>query len=132
MNKPYLYPIMKYLALLLFLISLAFSSPSQAQNICRLLLFAGDSADISLKTQRYWLLSDSSGIEKRDIWMAVFTDPKTFRRMYDYHNAAYQGFTLVLLGKDGEEKLRSDQPVPTKELFQSLDAATEPRVEAQN
>lgn len=112
---------MKYLLTLTF--SLAFFlTAAQAQSVRRLLLFAGDSTDADLKTQREWLQADSLGVEERDIWIAVFTDPKTFRRMYEHHGAARHAFTLVLMGKDGTEKLRSDKPVTTRELFELIDS----------
>lgn len=113
---------MKYL-LPLFLFSVMTFLPScQSQSLRRLLLFAGDSADVELKTQREWLQADSVGMVDRDIWIAVFTDPKTFRRMYEHHGAARHEFTLILMGKDGTEKLRSAKPVPAKELFDLIDA----------
>ena len=100
---------------------MACSSECQAQNVRRLLLFAGDSTDVNLQMQRDWLLADPDGVEERDIWIAVFTDPKTFRRMYEHHGAARHSFTLVLIGKDGTEKLRSEKPVLLKELFDLID-----------
>lgn len=101
---------------------MTFLPSCQSQSLRRLLLFAGDSADVELKTQREWLQADSVGMVDRDIWIAVFTDPKTFRRMYEHHGAARHEFTLILMGKDGTEKLRSAKPVPAKELFDLIDA----------
>lgn len=113
---------MKYLLPLVVLSFAVFVPASQAQSVRRLLLFAGDSTDVNLKTQREWLHADSAGVVEREIWIAVFTDPKTFRRMYEHHGAPRHEFTLVLMGKDGTEKLRSEKPVPTRELFDLIDA----------
>lgn len=112
---------MKYLLPVILFSIAAFLPASGAQSVRRLLLFAGDSTDVSLATQRAWLQADSSGVEKRDIWIAVFTDPKTFRRMYEHHGADRHEFTLILMEKDGTEKLRSETPVSAKELFELID-----------
>ncbi len=94
---------------------------ANAQGVRRLLLFAGDTANLDLKLQRQWLRADSAGVVQRDIWIAVFNDPRTFRRMYDYHDVDKNEFTLVLLRKDGTEQFRSEKPTPTKELFELID-----------
>ncbi len=113
---------MKYLLPLILFVFVACLSETQAQSVRRLLLFAGDSTDLNLKMQREMLQSDSLGVEERDLWIAVFTDPKTFRRMYEHHGAPRHEFSLILIGKDGAEKLRSDKPVTTTELFELIDA----------
>ena len=120
---------MKYLLPLILVSFAAFLPASQAQSVRRLLLFAGDGADMDLKTQREWLQADSLGVEERDIWIAVFTDPKTFRRMYEHHGANRHAFSLVLMGKDGAEIFRSEKPVATKELFELIDAIPVRQVE---
>lgn len=86
-----------------------------------MLLFAGDSANADLQLQRQLLQADSMGVVSRDIWIAVFADARTFRRMYDHYDVDRNEFTLVLLKKDGSEQLRSEKPMPTKELFDLID-----------
>ncbi len=93
------------------------------------MLFAGDSTNADLKLQRQYLQSDSIGIVQRDIWIAVFADPRTFRRMYEHHGADREEFTLVLMRKDGTEQFRSEKPVPTKELFELIDSPPVPATE---
>ncbi len=95
---------------------------SQAQGVRRLLLFAGDSTNTDLQLQRQWLMSDTAGVEQRDIWIAVFADARTFRRMYDHHGVDRDEFTLVLMKKDGTEHFRSEKPVPLKDLFHLIDS----------
>jgi hypothetical protein len=120
---------MKYfLTTLLFLLAAALSV-CQAQQVRRLLLFAYSDKDTDLITQRNWLHADSLGVVERDIWIAVFTDPKTFRRMYEHHGATRDAFTLVLIGKDGTEKLRADKALPARELFDFIDAMPMRRAE---
>ena len=113
---------MKYLITTLLFLLAATLPACQAQQDRRLLQFAYSDKDPNLITQRNWLHADSLGVVERDIWIAVFTDPKTFRRMYEHHGAARDAFTLVLIGKDGTEKLRSDKPLPARELFDFIDA----------
>ena len=112
---------MKYLLVAILSFSFLLSS-LQAQRVRRLLLFAGDTSNAELKLQREWLKADSAGVEERDIWIAVFANPKTFRRMYDHHSVDRDEFSLVLMGKDGTEKFRSEKPVPVKDLFDLIDA----------
>lgn len=85
------------------------------------MLFAGDTSNADLQLQRQWLQADSAGVIQRDIWIAVFADARTFRRMYDHHGVDREEFTLVLMRKDGTEQFRSEKPVPTKELFELID-----------
>jgi Domain of unknown function (DUF4174) len=107
---------------IIILLFLAFAiTTMQAQGVRRLLLFVGDTTNTDLKLQRQWLRADSAGVVQRDIWIAVFADARTFRRMYDYHDVDRDEFTLVLLRKDGTEQFRSEKPVPTKELFELID-----------
>ncbi|MCF8247345.1 MAG: DUF4174 domain-containing protein [Saprospiraceae bacterium] len=112
---------MKNFATIIFF--LAFSAVVvQAQGVRRLMLFAGDSTNTDLQLQRKWLQSDSAGVVQRDIWIAVFADARTFRRMYDHHDVDRDEFTLVLMKKDGTEQFRSEKPVPLKDLFELIDS----------
>lgn len=111
---------MKYLLVLITAVALNTAS-AHGQTIRRLLLFAGDSTNADLNLQRDWLAADSSGVVDRHVWIAVFADPKTFRRMYEHHDVVRDAFTLVLIGEGGQEKYRSEKPVPTAELFGILD-----------
>ena len=110
---------MKYFIVLAMLFFL--SSHADAQRIRRLLLFTNDSTNVQLKTQREWLESDRKGVENRDIWIAVFHDPKTFRRMYEHYNVGRAEFFFILVDKDGTEKIRSEELVTLKELFDVID-----------
>jgi hypothetical protein len=111
----------KLFSVILFVSALAVFSANAQGGVRRLLLFAGDTTNTDLKLQRQWLRADSAGVVQRDIWIAVFTDARTFRRMYDYHDADRDEFTLVLLRKDGTEQYRAEKPLPTKELFELID-----------
>ena len=119
---------MKYFTTILFILLVSGVS-LQAQGVRRLLLFAGDTSNTDLKLQRQWLQSDSAGVVQRDIWIAIFADARTFRRMYDHHDVDRDEFTLVLMKKDGTEQFRSEKPVPTKELFELIDSLPAPATE---
>lgn len=117
MTKP---TFIKFTSALAFLFLLAFSA--DAQRIRRLLLFADDSTNVKLKTQRQWLEAERQGVEDRDIWIAVFDDPKVLRRMYEHYDVGRAPFYVVLVGKDGEVKLRSEELVPARDLFELIDS----------
>ena len=111
---------MKYLLAFSFFFLL--QNDADAQRVRRLLLFAADSTVTELQTQRDWLEAVPEGVEERDLWIAVFSDPRTFRRMYDHYEVGRVDFHLVLVGKDFTVKFRSDEPVPTEQLFEIIDA----------
>ncbi|MCB0522715.1 MAG: DUF4174 domain-containing protein [Lewinellaceae bacterium] len=111
---------MRYL--LAFFLMLALYGSAYSQRTRRLMLFAVDSTNTELLQQRAWLEAEREGVEARDIWLAIFTDPKKFRRMYEYHGVGRADFTLVLIGKDGLEKLRLEKAMPAKDLFDFIDA----------
>ncbi len=110
---------MKYCLALAFLFVSVVGA--DAQRIRRLLIFAEDSTNVEMKTQRQWLEADKKGVEDRDIWIAVFSDPKTFRRMYEHYQVGRAPFFVVLIDKDGAEKIRSAELVPLKELYEVID-----------
>ena len=112
---------MKNLATIIFFLAIS-TVALQAQGVRRLLLFAGDTTNTDLRLQRQWLQSDSAGVVKRDIWIAIFADARTFRRMYDHHDVDRDDFTLILMRKDGTEQFRSEKPVPLKGLFELIDS----------
>ncbi len=120
---------MKYCFTLIILF-LAFCH-ADAQRIRRLLLFSDDSTNVNLTTQRQWLAAEKQGVEDRDIWIAVFHDPKTFRRMYEHYDVGRAEFYLILVDKDGTERVRSEELVPVAELFKAIDNPPASQVEFQ-
>lgn len=83
-----------------------------------LLLFADKASQNTLKQQQHLLEADKAGLKQRDIEIISY-DPKS---AVARTNHIQGGFTVVLIGKDGGEKLRSHQPVTTKKLFDVVDA----------
>ncbi len=111
---------MKYCFILAILLFVCYSA--DAQRIRRLLLFSDDSTNVNLITQRQWLEAEKKEVEDRDIWIAVFHDPKTFRRMYEHYHVGRAEFYLILIDKDGTEKLRSEELMPAAKIFETIDA----------
>ena len=115
---------MKYLFAASFF--LLFCLRAESQTIRRVLLFAADSSNIDLKTQRQMLRADSAGIIARDIWVAVFTAPQKMRRMYEHYQVDRGGFALLLIGPGGAEEFRSEEPLPAEKLFEIIDHLSAP------
>jgi hypothetical protein len=111
---------MRYLLALLLLLPMC--SIAQTQTVRRILLFAPDSNSVELKTQREWLRADAAGVTDRDIYLAVFNLPQKQAAIFKNYQASPAGFTLILFGKDGTVKLRSNKPVPARDLFDLIDA----------
>lgn len=110
---------MKYCLLLVFLF-LA-NVDVDAQRIRRLLIFTNDSSNVDMKTQRQWLEAEKEAVEARDIWIAIFHDPKTFRRMYEHYDVGRAPFFLVLIDRDGTQIIRSEELVSVKDIIATID-----------
>jgi len=82
-----------------------------------LLLFADKSSQNALKHQQQLLQADKAGLLQRDVDVKI-CDPKGATGKSNHVSA---GFTVILIGKDKGEKLRSHQPVTTKKLFDLID-----------
>lgn len=106
------------------------------------LVFAGRD-DAALKTQVEDLLADKTKLAERDMLViAVAGDSVSvpfgameasasageLRRAYAV--PADASFTLILIGKDGGEKLRREKPVPAGDVFALIDAMPMRRSEA--
>lgn len=102
------------------------------------LLFSSQEDDSLVQRQRNLLGADQSGLEERDLLIfrvlpnqvlkegdSVKTDSagkdlaKRLRKRYQVNR---EEFIMILIGKDGSEKLRSDTLVPLEELYALIDA----------
>ena len=83
---------------------------------------APSATDSNLDRQRRLYHDMGHGARERDLVLveALGSSPAaaTLRRRFD----AGAGFTALLIGKDGGEKLRSDSPVGPADLFPLIDA----------
>lgn len=80
-----------------------------------ILIFADNIKDIKFQTQMKILSDNRTGINERDI--IVLSNKASLRKKYKP-----QGFTFILIGKDGGVKLRRNKPVSMRELSLFIDA----------
>lgn len=100
----------------------------------RLVLLFAPHVDNTQYQQQYQLLhDDQSGLDERDLLifsvlpnrviedgdLATVEQATKLRKHYRVSDAA---FLIVLIGKDGSEKMRSDKVVPREELYALIDA----------
>jgi len=94
-----------------------------------LMLFADNSNNKHLKSQLALLSADQKGVDERDIAVKTFyagTDQKTFNM-----RKIKSPFAVILIGKDGGEKLRSTSPVTLKNMYGLIDAMPMRKIEMQ-
>ncbi|WP_299705459.1 DUF4174 domain-containing protein [uncultured Pontibacter sp.] len=90
-----------------------------------LLIFAPDQNNAHLSEQSGEIGRNMQGMRERDLMVLELTplgkhagQRKELLAKFDVEDSAY---TLILLGKDGLEKYRSQQPVPMEEIFKIID-----------
>ena len=83
----------------------------------RYLLLAGPASLVA--RQQQWLQADSLGVAERDLQIEVVGVHQPWFNRYRLDTAR---FTAVLIGKDGGEKFRSNEPVRPAQLFAIIDA----------
>lgn len=83
------------------------------------LVFADDPANAAYRAQLALLRKARAGLEERDI--TVFGDAEPGSSEALRARLKVEGFTLVLIGKDGGVKLRADSPVAPEDLFRTID-----------
>ena len=98
-----------------------------------LMVFAPVKPHPSLVVQRKRLKEATEGLEERDVTVvevvqdSVFIDgnleieidAKAMRKEFD---TTIIEFTVLLIGKDGGEKLREDEPITMDKLYDTIDA----------
>ena len=132
---------MKWIALLLFLI--CFYSQSLAQETMmlekyswenRIILLFGETADESLLHQQYEeLQADPAGLSERDLIVFqilsdrvleanVNSSSSSAQKLREQYQISEGEFCVVLIGKDGSEKLRSNKLLRRNILYDVIDA----------
>lgn len=94
-----------------------------------LLVFAPDPQDQYLRDQLSLLNANRAGLVDRDVKVIV-VNPKAntsltaadSKHLYQVYKVEKDTFRVVLIGKDGTEKLRTRQPISPIELFRIIDA----------
>ena len=93
---------------------------SSFQEKRQLLIFADNANNSTLKTQQKILSADADGLKERDIEVRFFyadRDQDKFRQ-----KNIKSAFTIILVGKDGGDKLRSTKPLNLQKLYGTIDA----------
>lgn len=99
------------------------------------LVFSPRANDGRLAKQRELMAEAADGLKARDIvrWEFVYLDSVSVdgRRkahlstnpFYNEFDIGIRDFAVILIGKDGEIKHRTDKPLPSEELFSMIDAS---------
>lgn len=94
---------------------------NQKQSNRNILIFADKSDNINLIQQINILKADPGGVKNRDIIFKVITYSESNIQYYKKWHVPNTPFTVILIGKDEGEKLRSHQPVTLTRLFDLID-----------
>lgn len=83
------------------------------------IVFADSPADPAYVQQMQYLTGDIEALRERDVVVLTDTDPKGQSDLRT--KLRPRGFMLVLIGKDGQVKLRKPLPWSVRELTRSID-----------
>jgi len=109
-----------YYMLKLGLIITLLTGYSSYQEKRQLLVFAENTNNSSLKTQQKVLNADPEGLKERDIEVKFFYADRDKDKFKEKHIKS--GFTIILVGKDGGDKLRSTSTLTLQKLYSTIDA----------
>ncbi|MFD1256715.1 DUF4174 domain-containing protein [Mucilaginibacter terrae] len=93
---------------------------SSFQEKRQLLVFADNVNNSNLKTQQKILNADTDGLQERDIEVKFYYANRDKDKFLE--KSIKLGFTVILVGKDGGDKLRSTSPFTLKKLYTTIDA----------
>ena len=96
------------------------SGYSHFQDKRLLLVFADKEGNAQLNTQQAIFKADPNGLAERDLEVRIYyadRDKALFEK-----KKIKAGFTVILVGKDGGDKLRSTKPLSLKTIFYTIDA----------
>ena len=125
------------LSSILFLQIILFSSfcytminiPISQANHRRVLLFAPTAKNPHLLKQQTILQSNEAGMKERDLLVSSIIYSPDKKSSFDRYNVSATAFTLILIGKDGTEKMRRSSPVFLDELYQLIDGMPMRKIE---
>lgn len=84
-----------------------------------LLIFADKASNPALKEQMQALKADSKGLTERDVEIHTYYGDRDVKMFQD--KKIRSNYTVILVGKDGGDKMRSTSPVTTKTIFSIID-----------
>ena len=94
----------------------------QQNNRRHIYIFTSNAGNASFITQKSLLAKGATGLKERDILVHEIIGLKANEAMFKKYKATAKGFTFILIGKDGGEKLRSNEAVGLEKLYAIIDA----------
>ena len=107
---------------LLMMTGILFMDKNQRQ----ILIFGNEEHSSLVKQQLALFDIDVAGIKERDIKITIVSKDNLFAKKYHIKTGS---FTVILLGKDGTEKFRTDEIILPQKLFAIIDAMPMRRAE---
>jgi hypothetical protein len=104
---------------------------AQQKNARDIWIFASDSSNASFITQKA-TLANTAELKQRDIQVHQVVGLKKNESLFKKYKASAAKFTFILFGKDGTEKLRSNDPVSLENLYRTIDAMPMRQAEIKN
>lgn len=93
---------------------------AQQNNHREIWIFTADAGNASFINQKS-VLTDAAGLQERDIQIHEIVGLKGNESAFKKHKASAKSFVFILLGKDGGEKLRSNELVSLEKLYRTID-----------
>lgn len=88
-----------------------------------ILLFTDDLTNPEFVAMKGDLASRTEGVAERHLVLyEVLTTQPRHRKFVEAWGAAPNGFTYILIGKDGGEKMRANSAVDVADIFRTIDA----------
>jgi hypothetical protein len=84
-----------------------------------LLIFADKASNPALKEQMQTLKADTKGLAERDVEIHTYYGDRDVKMFQD--KKIRSNYTVILVGKDGGDKMRATSPVTLKTLFSTID-----------
>jgi hypothetical protein len=111
------------LILIIIIPILGFSAPAdfQFRNYREILIFSPTKDNILLEKQLQIFEKDPDGLKERDLKVSVNVWNAKQDAMYRRWKIDQKKFTLILIGKDGQAKFRSEKPTTLKQLYSIID-----------
>jgi len=110
---------LQYKIMMMFAAVLLLSSQKQANR--SMFIFTDKPGNADVVQQVSILKGDVKGVKERDIVYNVITYSAANAPHYKKWGVTNATFTVILIGKDGGEKMRSHQPVTLARLFDLID-----------
>ena len=102
---------------------LGFSAPEdfQFRNYREILIFSPAKDNILLEKQLQIFEKDPDGLKERDLKISVNVWTAKQDAMHRKWKIDQKKFVFILIGKDGQEKFRSEKPTTLKQLYSIID-----------